>query len=148
MKDSAQLDFLNNWLEITVIKDKITAELETALKKHNDISLKEFYVMYYLSQEPNKQLRLQQLQELIGLSQSAMSRLVNRLEAKSCGALERSTCEDDKRGIYTSLTPLGVKKFKRALATFNSVIEKLNIDNSILDLGLKSNPMGKTKGES
>lgn len=107
MDNKSQYEFLNNWLEVTSIKDKISNELESALKRNNDISLKEFYVMYYLSQESDRKLRLQQLQELIGLSQSAMSRLVGRLEAKTCGALERTTCEDDKRGIYTSLTSLG-----------------------------------------
>ncbi|MFK3935935.1 MarR family winged helix-turn-helix transcriptional regulator [Alkalihalobacillus sp. NPDC078783] len=139
MKKETQLDFLTNWLEVTTKQDKITAELEASLKKNNDISLKEFYVMFYLSQEPNKKLRLQQLQELIGLSQSAMSRLVGRLEAKTCGALERSTCEDDKRGIYTSLSPLGQKKFQRALNTFNAVIDNLEINQSILSNVLKEN---------
>ncbi|WP_057915881.1 MarR family winged helix-turn-helix transcriptional regulator [Peribacillus muralis] len=142
MNDNGQMEFLTNWLEFTTIKDKIATELETALKKNNDISLKEFYVMYYLSQETNRKLRLQQLQELIGLSQSAMSRLVGRLEAKTCGALERSICEDDKRGIYTSLTPLGLIKFERALKTFNSVIDDLDVDKSIISSVLRNNSMG------
>ncbi|MDQ0208650.1 MarR family winged helix-turn-helix transcriptional regulator [Alkalicoccobacillus murimartini] len=141
MNNESQYDFLNNWLEVTSIKDKISNELESALKKNNDISLKEFYVMYYLSQESDRKLRLQQLQELIGLSQSAMSRLVGRLEAKTCGALERTTCEDDKRGIYTSLTSLGESKFERALNTFNSVIHDLDLnekDNSVIFSVLKN----------
>ncbi|WDF04576.1 MULTISPECIES: MarR family winged helix-turn-helix transcriptional regulator [Shouchella] len=141
MDNKSQYEFLNNWLEVTSIKDKISNELESALKRNNDISLKEFYVMYYLSQESDRKLRLQQLQELIGLSQSAMSRLVGRLEAKTCGALERTTCEDDKRGIYTSLTSLGEKKFERALNTFNTVIKDMDIDekhNSIIFSVLKS----------
>ncbi len=141
MDNKSQYEFLNNWLEVTSIKDKISNELESALKRNNDISLKEFYVMYYLSQESDRKLRLQQLQELIGLSQSAMSRLVGRLEAKTCGALERTTCEDDKRGIYTSLTSLGEQKFERALNTFNTVIKDMDIDekhNSIIFSVLKS----------
>ena len=140
MNNESQYEFLNNWLEVTSIKDKISNELESALKRNNDISLKEFYVMYYLSQESDRKLRLQQLQELIGLSQSAMSRLVGRLEAKTCGALERTTCEDDKRGIYTSLTSLGESKFERALNTFNTVINDMDLnekDNSVIFSFLK-----------
>ncbi|GAF63498.1 putative transcriptional regulator [Bacillus sp. TS-2] len=135
MNNESQYEFLNNWLKVTSIQNKISNELESALKRNNDISLKEFYVMYYLSQESNRKLRLQQLQELIGLSQSAMSRLVGRLEAKTCGALERTTCEDDKRGIYTSLTLLGESKFERALNTFNTVINDMDLnekDKSII----------------
>ncbi|MER3114846.1 MarR family winged helix-turn-helix transcriptional regulator [Bacillus altitudinis] len=125
MSKELQLEVLNNWVNFTAMTDKVTNELETALKEQNNISLKEFYVMYYLSQETDRKLRLQQLQELIGLSQSAMSRLVGRLEAKTCGALERSTCEDDKRGIYTSLTQYGEEKFARALQTFNSAMKEV-----------------------
>ncbi|MEH7023764.1 MarR family winged helix-turn-helix transcriptional regulator, partial [Priestia megaterium] len=86
---------------------------------------KEFYVLYFLSQTDDKQLRLQQLQEMIGLSQSALSRLVGRLEAKSCGALQRHICEDDRRGIYTRLTPLGEEKLDRALQTFYQVLQSI-----------------------
>ncbi|WP_144522906.1 MarR family winged helix-turn-helix transcriptional regulator [Bacillus pumilus] len=125
MSKELQLEILNNWVNFNAMTDKIINELETALKEQNNISLKEFYVMYYLSQETDRKLRLQQLQELIGLSQSAMSRLVGRLEAKTCGSLERSTCEDDKRGIYTSLTQAGEERFGRALQTFNLAMKEI-----------------------
>ena len=52
----------------------------------------------------DKKLRLQDLQKHVGLSQSAMSRLVTRLESKDFGAIERSICKNDKRGIYIHLT--------------------------------------------
>ncbi|MCK1972087.1 MarR family transcriptional regulator [Bacillus safensis] len=125
MSKELQLEVLKNWVNFNAMTDKIINELETALKEQNNISLKEFYVMYYLSQETDRKLRLQQLQELIGLSQSAMSRLVGRLETKTCGSLERSTCEDDKRGIYTSLTQSGEERFGRALQTFNSAMKEI-----------------------
>ncbi|ABV62394.1 MarR family winged helix-turn-helix transcriptional regulator [Bacillus pumilus] len=133
MSKELQLEILNNWVNFNAMTDKIINELETALKEQNNISLKEFYVMYYLSQETDRKLRLQQLQELIGLSQSAMSRLVGRLEAKTCGSLERSTCEDDKRGIYTSLTQSGEERFGRALQTFNLAMKEIEENqNSII----------------
>ncbi|MGN7326836.1 MarR family winged helix-turn-helix transcriptional regulator [Bacillus pumilus] len=133
MSKKLQLEILNNWVNFNAMTDKIINELETALKEQNNISLKEFYVMYYLSQETDRKLRLQQLQELIGLSQSAMSRLVGRLEAKTCGSLERSTCEDDKRGIYTSLTQAGEERFGRALQTFNLAMKEIEENqNSII----------------
>ncbi len=125
MSKELQLEVLKNWVNFNAMTDKIINELETALKEQNNISLKEFYVMYYLSQETDRKLRLQQLQELIGLSQSAMSRLVGRLEAKTCGSLERSTCEDDKRSIYTSLTQSGEERFGRALQTFNLAMKEI-----------------------
>jgi DNA-binding MarR family transcriptional regulator len=129
MKNNQENELLNNWLTITNIQSNITNELESALQKNHNLSLKEFYVLYFLSQTNDKQLRLQQLQEMVGLSQSAISRLVGRLEAKSCGALQRHICEDDRRGIYTHLTPLGEAKLQRALSTFHNVL------NSVLGEG-------------
>ncbi|MFP3510405.1 MarR family transcriptional regulator [Peribacillus sp. SIMBA_075] len=123
MKNNQENDYLDYWLSITNIQMSISNELESALQKNHTLSLKEFYVLYYLSKTSDKQLRLQQLQEMVGLSQSAISRLVGRLEAKSCGALQRHICEDDRRGIYTRLTPLGEEKLERALNTFHKILD-------------------------
>ncbi|MFB8734751.1 hypothetical protein ACEQPO_15115 [Bacillus sp. SL00103] len=51
MSKKLQLEILNKWVNFNAMTDKIINELETALKEQNNISLKEFYVMYYLSQE-------------------------------------------------------------------------------------------------
>ncbi|MFC6604172.1 MarR family winged helix-turn-helix transcriptional regulator [Ectobacillus funiculus] len=115
MKTNQENELLNNWLSITNIHMSINNELEGALQENYNLSLKEFYVLYFLSQTNGKKLRLQQLQEMVGLSQSAISRLVGRLEAKSCGVLERHICEDDRRGIYTCLTAKGEAKLQRCL---------------------------------
>lgn len=125
MKNNQENELLNTWLSITNIQTNINHELEKVLQENHNLSLKEFYVLYFLSQTDDKQLRLQQLQELIGLSQSAISRLVGRMEEKSCGALQRHICEDDRRGIYTRLTSLGEVKLQRALRTFHHVLQSV-----------------------
>jgi DNA-binding MarR family transcriptional regulator len=115
-------DTLDSWLFLTELYSGVNDKLERTLQEKNNLSLKEFYVLYFISKSDEKKLRLQQLQEMIGLSQSAISRLVVRMEAKNCGALERHVCEDDRRGIYTRITELGENKFQRALNTFNDVL--------------------------
>ncbi|MFE4707594.1 MarR family winged helix-turn-helix transcriptional regulator [Peribacillus simplex] len=122
MTNNREKKNLDNWLSLTNIQMSITNELESALQKNHNLSLKEFYVLYFLSKTSDKQLRLQQLQEMVGLSQSAISRLVGRLEAKSCGALQRHICEDDRRGIYTRLTTLGEEKLQISLNTFHEIL--------------------------
>lgn len=119
--------FLNNWLSLTDIQTSINNKLETVLQEKYSLSLKEFYVLYFLSQTSEKKLRLQQLQDMVGLSQSAISRLVGRLEANNCGALQRSICEDDRRGIYTRLTELGEDKCKMALVTVNDIFKEIQL---------------------
>ncbi|KAB2492797.1 MarR family winged helix-turn-helix transcriptional regulator [Priestia endophytica] len=123
MEGNQRHDLLDNWLSIINVQTNIANTLERALEEKYSLSLKEFYVLYFLSQTDDKQLRLQQLQEMVGLSQSAISRLVGRMEANSCGALERHLCEDDRRGIYTRLTPLGEEKLNKALATFEEILQ-------------------------
>ncbi|MBP1309541.1 MarR family transcriptional regulator [Paenibacillus sp. FSL M8-0228] len=116
-------ELLDVWLSLSHIHSTLNDKLEQALLQNYDLSLKEFYVLGFISNSEEKKLRLQQLQELVGLSQSATSRLVVRMEAKNCGALERHTCEDDRRGVYTRITELGENKFQRALQTFNQVLQ-------------------------
>ncbi|MFB1099653.1 MarR family winged helix-turn-helix transcriptional regulator [Terribacillus sp. JSM ZJ617] len=115
-------EFMDDWLALDNLQMKIKKELETVLQKEYSLSIREFYVLYYLSKAPEKKLRLQQLQELIGLSQSALSRLVGNMEADSCGALQKHVCTDDRRGTYTQMTELGENKLQRGLKTFQEVI--------------------------
>lgn len=115
-------DFMDYWLSIDSIQNKVKKELESVLQAEYSLSLKEFYVLYHLSKEPDKKLRLHQLQEMIGLSQSALSRLVGNMEAKSCGALEKHVCTDDRRGTYTQLTNLGEQKLQKSLVSFRKIL--------------------------
>lgn len=117
-------NLITSWLSLTQVQATIAHELEQALQQKHDLTLNEFYVLLFLSESPEKKLRLQQLQTMVGLSQSAISRLVSRFEAKGCGAMQRAVCEDDRRGIYTSLTYIGEEKLKKAKATVQGVLER------------------------
>jgi len=57
-------------------------------------------------------MRMQQLARAAALSGSATTRLVTRLEDR--GLLTRILCADDRRGIYTELTPDGEALLLRA----------------------------------
>lgn len=123
-------DFMDQWLFIDNIQNKVRKEFEVVLQAEYSLSIKEFYVLYYLSIVPDQKLRLQQLQEKIGLSQSALSRLVGNMEAKSCGALEKHICTDDRRGAYTKITELGYNKLQKSLNVFQDILKKHLIENN------------------
>lgn len=122
MDDPLKNDLITNWLRLTHIQMNVTNELEANLQAKHGLSLKEFYLLLFLSEAPEKKLKLQKLEAMVGLSQSAVSRLVSRFEAKGCGALERKACDADRRSIYTSLTSIGEDKLTRALATFKDTL--------------------------
>lgn len=130
-------DFMDYWLSIETVLNKVKKELENVLQTEYSLSLREFYVLYHLSKTPEKRLRLQQLQELIGLSQSALSRLVANMEANSCGALEKHICTDDRRGTYTQLTELGEQKLQKSLVTFHEIL-KLHVSEVDVESTLKN----------
>ncbi|MFD5562664.1 MarR family winged helix-turn-helix transcriptional regulator [Kitasatospora griseola] len=56
--------------------------------------------------------RAQVLSGSVHLSQSAFSRLVARMEKS--GLVQRSMCEDDRRGIFITLTAEGRERYRRA----------------------------------
>lgn len=113
---------IEKWLEFSRKQRMIENNLELGLSK-SDLSLNEFYVLYALNFEENKKLRLQDLQKHVGLSQSAMSRLVTRLESKDFGAIERSICKNDKRGIYIHLTTKGETILEDASKIVTSILK-------------------------
>jgi len=124
MKNTVANDLITSWLSLSHIQMNVAAALEAKLMENYQLSLKEFYVLLSLSGAPDKQLKLQQLESMVGLSQSAVSRLVSRFEAKGCGALQRTVCNEDRRSIYTSLTTIGQNKVDRAQQTVNEVLQE------------------------
>ncbi|WP_223067955.1 MarR family winged helix-turn-helix transcriptional regulator [Paenibacillus caui] len=124
MKNIQKDNLLTSWLSLNQIQMTIANELESVLQEKHQLSLKEFYLLLFLFEAPEQKLRLQQLESMVGLSQSAMSRLVSRFEAKGCGALKREICEADRRAVYTALTEIGEAKLEKALVSVRMVLEK------------------------
>lgn len=69
------------------------------------LALNEYDVLFTLSRCPSGWLRLNELNDNVLLSQSSLSRLVERLEKR--GLVERSPAPKDGRGILIKLTEAG-----------------------------------------
>ncbi|WP_284984631.1 MarR family winged helix-turn-helix transcriptional regulator [Arthrobacter sp. efr-133-TYG-118] len=69
------------------------------------LPIKEYDVLFTLSRCPTGKLRLNEINDHVLLSQSSLSRLVDRLEKR--GLVERSIAPDDGRGILLGLTAAG-----------------------------------------
>ncbi|WP_028547258.1 MarR family winged helix-turn-helix transcriptional regulator [Paenibacillus taiwanensis] len=134
MEKSHNNDLISNWLTLTQIQINVANQLEASLQQKYQLSLNEFYLLLFLSEAPEKKLKLQQLESMVGLSQSAVSRLVSRFEAKGCGALKRIACHNDRRSIYTSLTSIGQDKLDKAKVTFEEVLVTVFPENQIKQL--------------
>ncbi|MCW2773363.1 MAG: MarR family transcriptional regulator [Nocardioides sp.] len=109
------------WRRLAAMHQLIETSLEKALRDAHGLSVVEFTVMDALSRQDGWHLRMAQLARAAGLSPSAATRLVNRLEER--GLLTRILCADDRRGIYTELTPAGRKALTRTRPAHDAALE-------------------------
>ncbi|MDM5211223.1 MarR family transcriptional regulator [Peribacillus sp. NJ4] len=133
---SSEQNLINTWLSFTRVHAELSNELDRMLQARHQTTLNEFYVLLFLSKTPEKKLRLLELQQLVGLSQSAMSRLSVRMENKSCGVIQRLGYEDDRRGVCAIITDRGEVRLQEILDTVNETLEK-SLKNSDIDTALK-----------
>lgn len=124
-------NLIANWVTFTQMQLSVSNKLESILMEKHNLSLNEFYLLMFLSEMPEKKLRLQQLESLIGLSQSAVSRLVSRFEARSCGALQKINCDQDRRSVYTALTPIGQDKIDGAMVTLREALSEVFYNDEV-----------------
>lgn len=81
-------------------------ELDRALHQHG-LCASDFEVLDVLAGDSGESCayRVQEISERVHLSQSALSRLIARLEKD--GLVERCMCPEDRRGVRVSLTEKG-----------------------------------------
>ncbi|WP_418057410.1 MarR family winged helix-turn-helix transcriptional regulator [Pimelobacter simplex] len=108
------------WRTLAAVHGLIEAALEKALQREHGLSVVEFTVLDALSRQDGWHMRMQQLARAAALSASATTRLVTRLENR--GLLTRILCADDRRGIYTELTPAGRALLAKARPLHDEVL--------------------------
>jgi DNA-binding MarR family transcriptional regulator len=98
------------------------AALERELGERHGLGVSDFEVLERLAESDEHQFRAQDLAEAVHLSQSALSRLVDRLARH--GYVERCSCDLDRRGIYVKLTEAGRKRHAEAVPTHRDVLAR------------------------
>lgn len=76
-----------------------------------DLSLNEYDVMFNLSRQPGRRLRIRDLNQHLLLTQPSVSRLVDRLTAR--GLVTKTADPDDARGIVVALSDEGFELFRQ-----------------------------------
>jgi DNA-binding MarR family transcriptional regulator len=89
----------------------VVAQLESELVGLS-LPLAWYDVLLQLAEAPQRRLRMADLADLVLLSRSGLTRLVDRLQAE--GLVRREPSETDKRGTYTVLTPAGLQRLRQA----------------------------------
>ncbi|MBU8864790.1 MarR family winged helix-turn-helix transcriptional regulator [Paenarthrobacter aromaticivorans] len=122
MDDSVEIR-AQGWRTLAALYGLIEVELERALQAGAQLSVVEYTVLEALSRQDGWHMRMQQLARATALSASATTRLVNRLEDR--GLLTRILCADDRRGIYTELTPDGITLLEATRPAHDATLERV-----------------------
>jgi DNA-binding MarR family transcriptional regulator len=99
---------------------RLSCTLDRELQNHHGISASGFEVLQQLATAPGGTLRMHELGEHVHLTQSALSRLVAKLEVE--GLVERCMCPDDRRSVSTTVTRDGVERYEEARPTQRAIL--------------------------
>ncbi|MFF8093364.1 MarR family winged helix-turn-helix transcriptional regulator [Streptomyces sp. NPDC016675] len=113
------------WREILSVHARTMCEIDRALHPHG-LGASDFEVLDVLATEgpeEGAQCRVQNLVGRVHLSQSALSRLIARLEKD--GLVERSMCAEDRRGVYVTLTRSGRALHAEVLPLQRAVLARM-----------------------
>ena len=113
---------IDEWRDLLARHARVNAALERDLQRHHRLSVTELEALQRLQEKHVDGCRLQQLVEDVHMSQSALSRLVSRLEEE--GLVERRSCSEDRRGIFACITDAGRARVREAEATQREVLAR------------------------
>jgi DNA-binding MarR family transcriptional regulator len=112
------------WREILAVHARTLGEIDRALHPYGLVA-SDFEVLDLLAAatpRDGEQCRVQNLVGRVHLSQSALSRLIARLEKD--GLVERSMCLEDRRGVYVGLTRKGRELHSEVLPLQRAVLAR------------------------
>ncbi|TVT50703.1 MarR family transcriptional regulator [Amycolatopsis rhizosphaerae] len=118
----------SRWSEVAAFTSAIDAALGKWLADVHRIGLTEYRALAHLAQAPDRELRVNDLAQKVGLNQSSATRLVSRLEEK--GVAKRDICPDDGRGVYAVLTGQGEALVREVRGPYEERIGELLRDAS------------------
>lgn len=100
------------WQAMMTAFTRVNRRLAVEMENETGISLDWYGTLLMLSQAESGMMRPSDVADQIGLSRSATTRLVDRLERE--GLVERHTCASDGRGTLVGLTRDGEQVFRSA----------------------------------
>ncbi|MFF4795679.1 MarR family winged helix-turn-helix transcriptional regulator [Streptomyces sp. NPDC001276] len=111
------------WRTFLQVQHDVLGEIEKELAERHRLSVSEFDTLVNI---PLGGIRLRELKKQVVLTQSAVSRLCDRLVDR--GLVSRSPVADDARGATIRLTGAGRKLIRSAARTNAEVVERMFAD--------------------
>jgi DNA-binding MarR family transcriptional regulator len=122
----AEQALVEQWRGILALHARTQCELDRALH-HHGLCASDFEVLDVLAggapPDGSCSYRVQEIAERVHLSQSALSRLIARLEKD--GLVERGLCAEDRRGVRVALTGKGRALHGEVLPVQRAVLTRM-----------------------
>lgn len=122
-----QGDALEAWRSYLQSHATILRMLDAELVSEHAITTRDYEVLLYLAQAPDRKLPMSALAESTMLTRSGITRLVDGLVAG--GFIERTACMSDARVSYAQLTDQGMAKLRSAGCTHVGSIRRLFLEH-------------------
>jgi DNA-binding MarR family transcriptional regulator len=125
-RDLSRLE-LGAWRGFLRAHTDVVRGLDEELQAEHGLPLTSYEVLLYLVEAPERRLRMSELASSHLLSQSGVTRLVDRLERD--GLVRRERCEADGRGYFAVLTSAGIARFRAARPTHLAGVRRRFLDH-------------------
>lgn len=103
---------LEAWRGFLLSHAAITRELDADLVARHGLTSRDYEVLLFLAQEPERRLAMSELAERTMLTRSGVTRLVDGL--CRVDLVERVSCPSDLRVSYAQITDLGYERLREA----------------------------------
>ena len=107
--DSDEQDAWRAYLEATT---RVTDRLNEDLKRAFGLTLEDYEILVFLSEAPDRRMRMADLAGALLASRSRLTYRIDRLE--TAGHVARRPCPSDGRAIWAELTDLGHQRLVEA----------------------------------
>lgn len=127
----AEQGLVDQWRDILAVHARTLCELDRALHEHG-LGASDFEVLDVLSggvaEDGECGYRVQEIAGQVHLSQSALSRLIGRLEKD--GLVERAMCSEDRRGVRVVLTDKGRALHAEVRPLQRAVLKRMLVESA------------------
>jgi DNA-binding MarR family transcriptional regulator len=118
---------LEAWRSYLQSHASILRELDAELAAAHGMTTRDYEVLLYLAQAPDRKLPMSALAVSTMLTRSGITRLVDGLV--EAGLIERVACPSDARVSYARLTDVGYGKLREAGCTHITSIQRLFLEH-------------------
>ncbi|WP_426302054.1 MarR family winged helix-turn-helix transcriptional regulator [Arthrobacter sp. R-11] len=113
---------VEQWRSIQDAYFRTSCAIDRALEAKFDIGLNEFEILDLVAESSDTACRMKALGERTPMTQSAVSKVVDRLE--KAGLLARHSCADDRRSLFLELTDAGRALHQQAAVEHRALLKE------------------------